>query len=165
MSEASGAGPAAEAGPAAPAAGRSHTVVDHLTSLFVPQHTFPDADPSDAIIYMAQLDKAMAELKDENMKALAKDELKFFKMAVAIIATPKGEQGDDKEYFDAIHAQFGTGIEAVKRLAQALKEVAMKDMADKILKKTMAKGKVTDDKGARTNTVESVISGGGPFHY
>ena len=100
------------------------------------------------------------------MKALAKDELKFFRMAVAIIATPELEQGNDKQYFDAIHAQFGTGIEGVKRLAQALKEVAMKDMADKILKKTMAIGKVSEGGDRLTaKTVATEITGGGPFHY
>jgi len=159
---------AALAGDGAAVPPNSRVIVDHQTALFVPQHAFPDSDPTDAVLYMAQLSKALTDITDINLRKVAKDELKFFKMAVAIIAHDDDAADDakEREYFSAIRAQFGNGIEGVKRLALALKEIAMKEMAQEIIKKTTEKAKITSEDGKTlAGSVSSQLKGGGPFHY
>ncbi len=90
---------------------------------FLPPNALPDADVSESILFLAQLDKAMSDLKDANTKIIAAEEVKFFRMASSIIAkATTGGAGDDQPYFDAIKVHFGSGVEGIKRLAVALKK-------------------------------------------
>ncbi len=143
----------------------AYSLPDSQSNAFVPPNALPQADPSDAILYMAQLDKAMAEIKDVNLKKLATEELRFFKMATAIIARSSEDGKVANEYYDAIRVQFGTGIDAVKKLAAALRDIAMKKKAEQILNE-VAKAEVTKDDGSsKGGTVLSKLSNNSPFHF
>lgn len=103
---------------------------DNQVSDFIVPNSVPDADPSDTILFLAQLDKSLNEIKDKNLARLASQEVKFFKMAAAIIAS----QDNDPAYA-AIRVRFGSGIDAVKKLAASLRQVALKKQADGIINK------------------------------
>jgi hypothetical protein len=97
---------------------------------FVVPNSVPDADPSDTILFLAQLDKSLSEIKDPSLKVLAADEVKFFRMAAAIITS----KDTDKAY-DAVRLKFGAGVDGVKKLAAALRQVAIKKQAEGIIAK------------------------------
>jgi hypothetical protein len=143
------------------------SVPDSFVNAFVPANAVSGADPSEAILYMAQLDKAMSEIKDDNMKALAADELQFFKMATAVISKSitVGSGDANREYYDAIRVNFGTGIEAVKKLAAAYRELAMKRRAEEIIAK-VSEATITDNSGrASGKKVSALLESKSPFHY
>lgn len=118
---------------------------DSLTNLVVPQNTLPPADPSESVLYLAQMGKALADNKDANYKRIANDEMKFFKMAAAIIGAPPETIATSPEAFAAIRLQFGGGVEGCKKLAEVLREIAKKKQAEQILKQVTENSYATDE--------------------
>jgi hypothetical protein len=130
------------------------------THAFLPRNALSPADPSESILYLAQLDKAMDEIKDPNLQIIAEEEVHFFRMAAAIIANATSGKGSSKEYYDAIKVQFGSGIAGVKKLASALREVEAKKRGDKILNEVIA-----DSKVGSTSVKDLITPGASPFHH
>jgi hypothetical protein len=126
------------------------SVPDAVISDLVLPNTLPSAEPDDSILFMAQLVKAADDLKsDPALAKIAAQDLKFFKMAAAIISDAADSK--DAEY-QAIKVKYGIGISGVRELAKVLKDVAQKKQAEKIL------DKVTDSKYNGTETIKTAFS-------
>jgi hypothetical protein len=135
---------------------------DAQVDSFVPPNVIPDSDPSESVLYMAQLEKAMTDLKDPHLRTLAIEELKFFKMAASIIAN--ATTNTNNANYNAIRVQFGSGVEGVKRLAPVLRDIAYKKKAEQIINTVTKDSKVTKPDGSVGNTVSEELSSNSPFH-
>lgn len=121
--------------------GAGINVPGSLTNAFVPSNALPAPKPSEGVLLIAQMTKAIGDIPadQKDLKALALEELKFFKMAAAIIAN---RGADNKEYFDSVRVQFGNGLDGVYKLAEYLREIARQKMANVAIQKVTSTAKV-----------------------
>ena len=95
--------------------------------------------PSDSILFLNQLYKAVDELKDVDAKALAELELKYFRAAMAIINDKSVGGGLDNDNVKLIQIKYGRTLDGVLALAEDLKQIDRKQQADATMASVMDK--------------------------
>ena len=115
-------------------------VSEDLARELIPDSVVPKAQPSNAILFMHSLEKAVKEMDvDSSARKLAEEELVFYRAAADVIASKGEGLGDaEKKDLQLIKLQYN-GLEGVLDLADRLREMAFRNRATKAMSRVINK--------------------------
>ncbi len=122
-------------------------VPENLQSNVVNETSFPESRPSDAILFLAQLEKATKDITDDDAKEMCNRSLKYFRYAMKIL---NKKNADPSVQF--LQMKYGTSLESVLNLGDDLREIDISRSANETVSKALSSVKVGDASSASIAT-------------